>query len=343
MNILILHSQVPFTSGGAEVLVEGLRSTLTERGHQAEIVALPLAWNPPDGLLTTALAWRLLDLRRFNDRTVDLVICTKYPTWAVDHPRKALWLVHQHRQAYDLHGTALSEFGPDAASQETRAHVIEIDRVGIAECVPRYAISRNVARRLQKYCGLAATPLYPPVPRAGLRPESYDPYILSVARLDAAKRVDRLIEAFAAVRSRMQLHIVGDGPDRNALESLTVRRGLAGRVVFHGRASDAALLNLYNRCRAVYYAPVDEDYGLTTVEALTAAKPVITSPDSGGVLEFVTHEATGLIAPLDRDELAAAIDRISDETYARALGAEGPRMTESLTWDRVIDALLGDG
>lgn len=340
MNVLILHSQVPFVSGGAEVLVAGLRDALVARGHAVDIVALPLQWNPPERLLTTALSWRLLDVSRFNDRSVDLVIATKYPTWAVKHPRKALWLVHQHRQAYDLHGTRHSEFTPDAASQEVRARVVEIDQLGIGACAPRHAISRNVCARLRRYCGLDATPLYPPVPRDGLRPARYEPFILSVARLDASKRVERAIEALARSRAGLTLRIAGDGPERAALSALARRLGVGDRVEFLGRVSDDGLRELYNTCRAVYYAPLDEDYGYTTVEALAAAKPVITAPDSGGTLEFVTDEETGIVSTLDAEALAGAFDRLADERLARRLGEGGPELTRGLTWDAVVDALL---
>lgn len=339
MNILILHSQVPFVTGGAEVLVGGLARALREHGHSADIVSLPLAWNPVEGLLTTALAWRLLDLTAFNDRRVDLVICTKYPTWAARHPRKALWLIHQHRQAYDLHGTPLSEFGPDDNSREARARVLAVDRAGIGECAPRYAISRNVSERLRRFSGLEAAPLYPPIPRAGLRDEASEPYVLSVARLDAAKRVDRLVDAWRQVDPALRLVVVGDGPERGALEALAARAGVAGRVRFVGRVGDAELTELYNRCRAVYYAPLDEDYGYAAVEALAAGKPVVTAPDSGGVLEFVTHERSGLVTGLERAELASALSQLADERFARRLGANGPALVASLTWDRVVEQL----
>ncbi len=92
MNVLVLHSQVPFVRGGAEVLVEGLVDAVRTRGHEVDVVSLPLSWNPTEGLLTTALSWRMLDLSSFNGKEVDCVICTKYPTWAVQHPNKALWL-----------------------------------------------------------------------------------------------------------------------------------------------------------------------------------------------------------------------------------------------------------
>jgi glycosyltransferase involved in cell wall biosynthesis len=340
MNILILHSQVPFVSGGAEVLVQGLSSALANVGHDVDIVSLPLAWNPPAGLLNTAVSWRLLDLRRANDKSVDLVICTKYPTWAVQHPRKALWLVHQHRQAYDLYGTPLSEFTPDPASAEIRRRVIDIDRVGIRDCRPRFAISQVVADRLRRYCGIHAGVLHPPVPRIGLTAESFAPFILSVGRLDAAKRVRALLDAWPRVESGLSLHIAGDGPERVELERLASARGLSRRVTFLGRVDDVRLRELFNTCRGVYYAPLDEDYGYAAVEALAAGKPVITAVDSGGVLEFVEDNKTGIVTTLKPADLSAAIDRLADEQVARRLGSAGPARVSGLTWDRVVDELL---
>lgn len=341
MNVLILHSQVPFVRGGAEILVDGLCQALSDRGHHVDVVALPLSWNPPQRLLTSALNWRLLDLDAFNDRRVDRVICTKFPTWAVDHPNKSLWLVHQHRQAYDLFGSPMSEFGGDAESRALRDRVVDIDRAGIGECSPRFAISRNVAGRLRRYCGLDAEPLYPPVPRVGLRAERFDPFVLSVARLDASKRVDLLITAFAASQTRLNLVIVGDGPDEESLRRLATRLGVEARVEFLGRVSDDRLRELYNTCRAVYYAPIDEDYGYTTVEALRAAKPVLTTRDAGGVLEFVDDGAAGYVTAPDATSIAESILRVEDEDVARRLGAAGPERVAGLTWDAVVEALVG--
>lgn len=340
MNILILGSQVPFVRGGAEVLVDGLAGALSDRGHRVDVVQMPLAWNPVEGLLTTALAWKLLDVQSANGLPVDRVICTKFPTWAVEHPQKALWLVHQHRQAYDWHGTRLSEFTPDRASQAVRECLVEIDRRGVAECRPRYAISGNVSARLKRYCGLEAGALYPPVPRCGLKPDAYEPFILSVARLDAAKRIDRLIDAWPHVSEPLTLRIVSDGPEREKLERQARARGVADRVQFLGRVSDSELTRLYNSCRAVYYAPLDEDYGYAAVEALAAAKPVVTAADSGGVLEFVSHGRCGLVTSLEALTLAEALNQLSDERLVRELGAAGPPLVAPLTWNTVVDALL---
>lgn len=341
MNVLILHSQVPFVRGGAEVLVDGLRDALLDHGYGVDVVSLPLSWNPPERLLTTALAWRLLDMSSFNARQVDRVICTKFPTWVVDHPHKSLWLVHQHRQAYDLFGTPFSEFGATPASRALRERVVEIDRVGIGECDRRFAISRNVAGRLKRYCGIASETLYPPVPRDGLRAERFDPYVLSVARLDASKRIDLVIRAIASSQSTVRLVIAGDGPDMASLRALSARIGVAGRVEFVGRVSEDRLRELYNNCRAVYYAPMDEDYGYTTVEAFAAGKPVVTTTDAGGVLEFVEDGVGGLVTEANPIAIGESIDRLGDESLARRLGRSGPDRVRDLSWDSVIESLVG--
>ncbi len=235
----------------------------------------------------------------------------------------------------------MSEFTPEKSSRDVRERVQEIDRRGIAECHRRFAISENVSMRLRRFSGLDAQALYPPVPRTGLRPQSYDPFILSVSRVDSAKRVDRLVEAWQHVRSDLKLVIAGDGPDLAKLRARVQGLQLESRVEILGRVGDDRLLDLFNRCRGVYYAPVDEDYGYAAVEALAAAKPVVTAADSGGVLEFVSDEQSGLVVSLEAHELAAAIDRLSDESFARSLGSNGPERTSDLTWDRVVDSLLG--
>ncbi len=341
MNILVLHSQVPFVQGGAEVLVDGLLKALEERGHAADKVSLPLNWNPVGGLLESALNWRLLTLKEFNGRAVDHVICTKFPTWAVSHPRKSLWLIHQHRQAYDLYGSPMSEFKPGIDGNSVRQRVIAIDRREIALCEPRFAISKNVSDRLQTYCGLSAKPLYPPVPFEGLKPESFEPYILYVGRLDRLKRVQPILDAWPLVDTSLRLVVVGDGPDRRKLEELAARSRHGNQITFTGRVSDAELVRHYNRCRAVFYAPVDEDYGYAAVEALAAGKPVITAPDSGGILEFVEHDRTGFVSELAPESLARAINAFAVEATAKELGRRGPTRTASLTWDHVVNSLIG--
>src|SRR5439155_1420901 len=82
------------------------------------------------------------------------------------------------------------------------------------------------------------------------------------------------------------------------------RLGISDRVEFVGFLHDEPASRYYANARAVYFAPVDEDYGYGAVEALQAARPVITTNDSGGVLEFVEDEVTGRMTPPEPPNIA---------------------------------------
>ncbi len=143
-----------------------------------------------------------------------------------------------------------------------------------------------MAGRLQRSTGLDAEVLPHPPQELDYRCERYDPFVLSVGRLDSLKRLDLLLEA-AAIEPRLQVVVAGDGPDRERLERLSAELGLSDRVRFVGRVDEATLTELYATCRAVYYAPIDEDFGMVPLEAYRSSKPVVTATDSGGPLDFV--------------------------------------------------------
>ena len=341
-HILICATQVPFVRGGAELLVEGLRDALRERGHLVDVVSLPFAWQPHELIGRAALAWRLLDLSSVNDLPIDQVICTKFPSYTVRHPRKVVWLVHQHRQAYDWYGTPWSDFANTPEDRAVREMLLRIDRRTLGEAQRRYTISRNVGARLKRFNGLDSTPLYPPSRYAArLRSGAYGDYILSDARLDAAKRLDLLLQALARTATPVRCVFMSAGPERQRLEAQARDLGLGERVQFRGYVPDSELIDLYAGARAVYYAPFDEDYGFTTVQALAAARPVVTTDDAGGVLEFVGDDVNGFVVAPQPDAIAARLDRLAaDADLAARLGATGPPRVAGITWDRVVQELV---
>jgi glycosyltransferase involved in cell wall biosynthesis len=341
-RILICATQVPFVRGGAELLVEGLRDALRERGHEVDVVGLPFAWQPHDRIGRSALAWRLLDLASANDRPVDQLICTKFPSYAARHPRKVVWLVHQHRQAYDWYGTPFSDFANTAEDRAVRDLLLRMDRKTLGEARRLYTISRNVGARLRRFNGLDSAPLYPPSRYAArLRAGPHGDYILSDARLDAAKRLDLLLRALARTETPVRGIFISTGPERERLERLAADLGLGARAQFRGYVPDEELIDLYARARAVYYAPFDEDYGFTTVQALAAARPVVTTADSGGVLEFVEDGVNGFVVAPEPAAIAARLDALwADAGLAARLGSAGPARVAGITWERVVEALL---
>jgi glycosyltransferase involved in cell wall biosynthesis len=332
--------QVPFERGGTEIFADGLVQALRERGHEAELVTVPYKWYPGEQVLTQAFVWRLLDLEEANGRPIDAVIATKFPSYAVRHPRKVVWLLHQFRQAWDLDRTELGQFSESAEDRALRRKVLELDRVALGEARMIFTTSSIVAGRLRDSTGLDAEVLAPPPAPLDFHCTAYEDFILSVNRLDRAKRIDLLIEA-AAQASGLRIVIAGDGPDRERLEQLARDRGLDGRATFTGRVGDKELADLYSRCLGVYYAPVNEDYGLVPYEAFLSEKPVLTTTDAGGPLDIVHDRKTGLVVAPTAEELARACSWLRDHTdEARTFGRAGREIARGVTWDSCIDRLL---
>ena len=100
-------------------------------------------------------------------------------------------------------------------------------------------------------------------------------------------------------------------------------------------------MTLYAGARAVYYAPFDEDYGFTTIQAMRAHKAVVTTSDAGGTLEFVRDGYNGIVCDPSAARIAIALDRLaSDPLEAARLGGHGPETVEHITWEHVCTTLL---
>jgi glycosyltransferase involved in cell wall biosynthesis len=340
MRIAVCAPQVPFVRGGAEIVSERLVDELRKRDHAAELVTVPFKWYPGERVLTQAFLWRLLDLEEADGAPIDLVVATKFPSYVVRHSNKVVWLLHQFRQAYELDRTELGQFDESPEDRALRRAVHRLDKLALGEARKLFATSGNVAERLRRSTGLEAEVLAHPPQELPYRCDEYGDFILSVGRIDRAKRVGLLIDALGADTS-LRCVVAGEGPERDRLEQLARERGLDGRAKFAGRVSEQELADLYARCLAVYYAPVDEDFGMVPYEAFLAKKPVVTTTDAGGPLEVVGDRETGLVCEPTATAVAEACAWLRDHPdETRKWGQAGLRAAERLTWDAAIDRLL---
>ncbi len=340
-RILITAVQIPFVTGGAESHIESMRRELVRAGFLVDVVRLPLKWYPPRQIINDAMAWRMLDLTHIYGLPVDLVIATRFPSYAVRHPRKIAWVLHQHRQAYDLLNTEYTDFKDSVEGDHIRQLIYELDKTCLEECREIFANSQNVAARMGKYLGVTSKPLYHPPPLAGqYRCDEYGDFIFSAGRLELNKRVDLLLHALANSKYPIPAVIAGDGPQKDALIALAEELGIRGRVTFAGYVTDEDLLRYYATCGAVFYAPLDEDYGYVTLESFLSSKPVITSTDAGGVLEFVRHGENGFVGVPEPEAMGRELDRWYDsDNAAPSMGKTGLDSIRNITWDRVVSAL----
>ncbi len=336
VDVLVCATQVPHMRGGLEQLVEGLVAALGEAGHRAEAVRIPAAWDR-DRLLDAPLAWRSVPL------DADVVIPVNFPAYYARHPRKVVWLAHQHRAAYDGIDQPWSDIGLDDAGLEVQRQLTEWDAHALGEAVARFTISGVVSDRMARYCGLDSTPLYHPPPLADrLVPSPLGDRIVSMTRLEANKRPGLLIDALAASSSGARGVLAGRGSQAEELRSRRAAAGLDGRLDMPGYVSDDDLVDLLGEARAVLYAPYDEDYGYVTLQAFLAGRPVITTADAGGVLEWVVDGETGLVTDGSPAALGAAVPRlVPDRALAARLGEAGRAKAAALGWTHVVDRLLG--
>ena len=339
-RICVCSGQVPFVYGGTEILMDELVRRLRDRGHPTELVRLPLQTQPHEELLKSCLAWRLINLDFVELETIDLLICSRFPSYMAPHSNKVVWLNHQYRQIYDWYETPYSDFQLTSKDNEIRKGLIELDQISFGESKKIFSQSRTVAERLKHYNNVDSELLFAPIADSeAFRFDGMEDYVLCVSRLSGNKRVHLLIEAMKYVSPRFRAVIVGEGYERERLQELAIKSELQERIQFTGHVSREEVIRNYANAGVVFYGPQNEDYGLATIESFYANKPVITCTDSGGVLEFV-NDSNGWVVEPNAEHIGSAIEKaLTQKEEARAKGKAGRESISFLNWDYTLDRL----
>jgi glycosyltransferase involved in cell wall biosynthesis len=216
------------------------------------------------------------------------------------------------RFIWDYYGTFLSQrSAPLRPLFAGVAHFLRMWDYQAAQRVDHFAANSHfIANRIHKYYRRESSVIYPPIEtRAGYLERRQDNYYLSVGRLTHTKRIDLLIEACNRLGRR--LVIAGTGREEVALKRIA-----GPSIEFLGRVNDAALPDLYAKCRAFLFA-AEEDLGMVPLEAQSYGRPVI-AYGKGGSRETVrgygqSMSPTGVFFNRQTaDDVAAAIVRYED-------------------------------
>jgi len=349
VRVAVLHPQTAFVRGGAETHAEALIRALRAAGHEADLVQIAGKWYPPSQLAHQMAVWRSFDITESNGLVVDAVIGLKFPAYLAQHERKIVWLIHQHRTAYELWDHPVyADLKRQDDGAKVRDMVWEADRVALGEAKRVFTNAKNVRDRLWSSLRIPAEPLYHP---SHVAEELLDgpsgplgDFLLFPSRMEGLKRQSLAIEAMRHVSTGARLVLVGRGPDESQLREQVERLGVGERVAFEIGVTDQRLLQLYREALGVYFGPFDEDYGYVTIEGFAASRPVVTLTDSGGPLEFVRDDETGLVRPPEPKAIAEAFDRLwNDRAGAERMGAAGHDLVrvEVPRWPDIIARLLG--
>lgn len=167
--------------------------------------------------------------------------------------------------------------------------------------------------------------------------------IVAIGRLVPIKRLDRLIDAFALVASRVPgslLYLVGDGSEREALQARVASAGLLDRVTFVGWSGSTP--DWYAGTDVVALTSDREGTPLALIEAAAAGRPVVAT-DVGGVADVVADGATGFVVPISGvDGLADRLTQLAlDPELRRTMGREAPARSTRYRADRLVEDLDG--
>lgn len=213
----------------------------------------------------------------------------------VHNPTRFLWQTDDYLD-HEVGNSALNRLVRLALPILRKHDIAAVRRLNVL-----VANSRNVQERIKRCYGRESIVIPPPVQTDRFTlTESGEDFYLIVSRLLGYKNVDLAVRAFS--RSGKKLIVLGDGPQRAALEKMA-----GPSVHILGRRPDAEVQSHFQRCRAFLF-PGHEDFGITPVEAMACGKPVI-ALKKGGALETVVDGVTGVFfdEPTD-DALAAAVE-----------------------------------
>ena len=333
-TVLVCAVQAPFIAGGAEILVSELRANLERRGFRVDVANVPFKWYPVSELVRQALAWRLLDVTESNGtprRPRDPDQVPELP--GAPSAQGGLAVPPAPRGLRPLRHAVLLLHATRPEDQQVREAIQTMDTAALAECRAHlHDLAQRGRAAARATTASPATPLYPPPHHLGrYRTDGYGDYLFYAGRLDRLKRLDLAIDAMQRVRSGARLKIAGTGPLAEELRK-QIERPRASRIAWSCSASSppTSWSTLYAGCRAAYYAPLNEDYGYVTVEAFLSRKPVVTTTDAGGPLEFVTDGETGVVAePEPGGASPHAIDRLWALPPARLRGDGRRRATRA--------------
>lgn len=375
MNIAIIApSHVPFMLGGAERLWTDLCQAINSTGsHQADIIKIPA---PESGFWEIIDSYKIfynLNLDHFDlvisGKNPGWMIRHRNHALYMLHPLRGVYdtysLFHlphevtsESVQIHDIAKACDRGIGTDelfAMLAELRlSKQVDPRQIALPSPFLRKVLHRldsNAMRGINHFSAISKTvasrseyfhnngPVHVLCPPSGLAtsPAVADKYFFTYSRLDSAKRIDLLIQAFRKVNTHFEFRIAGTGSELDHLKNLA---GNDSRIKFLGRLSDKELSTQLGGAYAVPFVPYQEDYGLVTIEALKTGKPVITTDDSGGPTDFIVDGVNGFIAASQPESLAHAFERALNTDNYDALSSTAIASVADISWDKISSNLI---
>lgn len=325
MKIAIFHDHFAFIGGGEKLVLTLARhlgadviSTDVDRRlielmgfTDVNVISLgSLSHTPPLRQIQSTIKFASCDFRGKYDF---FIFSGNWAHYASNKHKPNLFYCHTPVRAfYDQRETMAASMNPVAkvAFLGWTAVHSRFDKKSIARIDQIACNSQNTARRIKKYLGRDAAVIYPPVDTGKYRCISDDGFWLSVNRLYPEKRIEVQIEAFRQMPGE-NLVIIGNSGvgDHSAEYAVQLKQNLPLNVTIISDVTEERLIDYYGRCRGLITTAIDEDFGMTAVEAMAAGKPVIAVAE-GGYLETIVDGETGKLIECQADAVVSAVQDI---------------------------------
>ena len=180
----------------------------------------------------------------------------------------------------------------------------------------------------------------------GISPIPPPPALVTVAHLVARKRHADVLRALAVLSQRhptLRYEIIGEGPERVALEGLATRLEIAERVEFHGQLPPAQAVAQARRCTLFVMPSTEEAFGVAYVEAMAGGLPAIGCRGEPGPEEIAAAgDGFMLVPPGDIERLSQRIDELLSDSHRLREASQRARATvaASFTWERCGEETL---
>jgi len=299
----------------ADVITTDLAEEAIDRLGYGDVKVLSLGRTikfPP--LKQISASWMFANCDRSRDYDF-FIFSGNWSHYAARRHRPNLWYCYTPVRAfYDLRPQMISR-QPTPMHSALAALWIDIhrrfDQRSVQNLDQIVAISSNVQRRIHEYHHRPSSIIYPPVDTGRFHYEEAGDFWLSVNRIYPEKRIDLQFEVFRDLPEE-RLVVVGGfaSGDHAARYYDRLMKDIPHNVEMKGSVSEKELIDLYARCKGLICTAMDEDFGLTPVEAMASGKPVV-AVDEGGFRETVVHGRTGMLVRADKDQLVRAVKAVS--------------------------------
>lgn len=326
MKVAIFHDHIDSIGGGEKVVLTMARmlnadvittdvdkEVVKNMGFEdVNIISLgKLIKIPPLKQISASLKFALADFSKEYDF---FILSTGWSIFAVKKHKPNIYYCHSPIRAFfDLYKVFLKrqhfvkrqffKVWVFFHKRLIKKYVSHVDRV--------FCNSLNTQIRVKKYYNRDATVLYPSVDCSKYKYSKNGDFWLSVNRIYPEKRIELQIEAFRRLPDE-KLVIVGGYSKGDHAEKYAQRlfKDLPKNVKFLGEVSEEQLIRLYSGCKGFIATALDEDFGITPLEAMATGKPVL-AVNEGGYKETVVNNVTGKLVNANVNEIIRTIKEIS--------------------------------